>query len=255
MAKLTILEFSMFTVIQTNMTDSVGPLVSQVVDHQAHHGHSRGPSWRPSRCIQSLLQSHPVQRTVRRTWGYERERGFNGPRWNVIWYNGIRYTTYLYMTYPTLSKYYCTMIWVDLKRWDLAPVYGRGAWWQVMGWNGIYIRAHVRLLVRAYVTGHGNSGKMPVRTHVRDCLIVRLCVRTNVRTYVRINVKIKWQDVYIYILCLSMFVRMVSYVSMWGSLWVTSFLITTPAAASTSIHADFMIITGSPGILAFNDWI
>ena len=44
MAKLTILEFSMFTVIQTNMTDSVGPLVSQVVDHQAHHGHSRGPS-------------------------------------------------------------------------------------------------------------------------------------------------------------------------------------------------------------------
>ena len=119
MAKLTILEFSMFTVIQTNMTDSVGPLVSQVADHQAHHGHSRGPSWRPSRCIQSLLQSHPVQRTVRRTWGYERERGFNGPRWNVIWYNGIRYTTYLYMTYPTLSKYYCTMIRVDLKRWDL----------------------------------------------------------------------------------------------------------------------------------------
>ena len=44
MAKLTILEFSMFTVIQTNMTDSVGPLVSQVADHQAHHGHSRGPS-------------------------------------------------------------------------------------------------------------------------------------------------------------------------------------------------------------------
>ena len=96
----------------------------------------------------------------------------------------------------------------------------------------------------AYVTGHGNSGKMPVRIHVRDCLIVRLCVRTNVRTYVRINVKMKWQDVciyiyiIIYILCLSMFVRMVSYVPMWGSHWVASFLKKRHRQLQ-SIHADF----------------